>query len=1182
MRPVPITSKKPPMLDRLRGVFARFDSWSGPGFARPGLPRWLWITLFAGALAGVTWHETRTSALQSQLFTSLASRLSWTVQPGRSDRIRFPVDGPYDARLGYTRIPDFSRHLESHGFRTLEQARFSPAMEALARLGITPIYDEPDDAGLVVTDAEGDTLYDLTPRGYNFERYEDVPPLVVSSLLYMENRQLGAPPDARTNPTVDWGRLAKATMLYAGHKVGLPLRAEGGSTLATQIEKFRHSNGGRTDSPIEKLRQIVAASLRVYRGGEDTRVARHQIVVDYLNSMPLAAAPGYGDVYGLGEGLYAWFGMDLAEAAQAIDVPGVTPAKARALKHVLALLYAVRAPSAYLVRDRAALEARVDNYVTVLERGDVLPFALARAVRAAPLEFRRGRVPMPDRLDPERKPLYSLRAQLSRSLGVRSFYDLDRLDLQVESTLDQALQDSALTLFDRLRDAQFVSSHGLVGEHLLASGDPSKVIYGLLLYEHTPRGDEERVHVDNLAEPFDLNRGMKMELGSTAKLRTLTHYLQLVAGLYDSLATLPHDELVRRVAQARDPITSWAASTLAENELSLRDFLERSLDRTYSANPGETFFTGGGVHVFHNFDEDDNHRVLPVREAVARSVNLVFVRLMRDIVRYHEARLPYDVNELVEDARSPVRHRLLGEIADQESRFFLHRAWQDQQGFSPAELEAQILGPAAPNPRRLATLFYAWNPGAPASALDSYLRAHGVTVDAAEREHLAKTYGALTLPDEAWLLKRHPLVLWCAGQLAKDPELRWDRLLARSDEARRVSSQWLFKTTNRRAQDLRLRIRIEEDAFARMTPYWRRLGFPFQRLVPSLATAIGSSSDRPQALAHLMGILVNDGVDRAPLSLSRLSFGTETPYSTVFAANRPSGVRVLSAIVARVVRETLLGVVDHGTAVRLKGAFVSTDGDTLPVGGKTGSGDNRYVEFGRGGRLLASLPVNRTAAFVFYIGERYYGVLSAVVTGPQSGQYVFTSSLPVAVLRLYAPSILSRVSQPAPEKVQLMAAHQLPSMPSVPSPMASLIRDSAGAVAGALGPDSAPTSSTFVSASILAAADTLRALEATDSAPARTALAPAPARPSSDSATETRPAQRLANDGTPRPPDSATERIASDTPSHRATDSGSVQRAAPRVANNALHRAPTQRKPPKPAEAKPPTDSSASGYHRGL
>ncbi len=991
---------------------------------RSGPPAWLWAVLFAVALGGLAWHEARTSAFQARLFSELASHLTWKVGRGASARIVFPSEGPYDLRLGYTRIPAFSRQLERRGFRTLEQARFSPALEAAARLGITPPYDEPDDAGLIVTDADGDTLYDLTPRGRTFARYEDIPSLVTASLLHMENRQLGQSPDARTNPTVDWGRLGMATLLYAGHRVGLPLRVEGGSTLATQLEKYRHSGGGRTDSPLEKLRQILAASLKVYRQGADTRAARRAIVVDYLNTMPLASAPGYGAVNGLGEGLFAWFGMDLGEVQRALEEPGVTPAKARALKHVLALLYAVRAPTKYLVHDRRALDARVTNYAVVLERADVLTHALAQAVQAAPLEFRGRPVPAAERLDPRRKPLYSLRTELARNLGVPNFYDLDRLNLEVESTLDEALQDSALALFRELRDSAFVASHGLTGEHLLASGDPRRVVYGMLLYERSPQGDLERVHVDNLAQPFDVNRSMKMELGSTAKLRTLTHYLQIVASLHDSLGGRPPRDLARLAGTAADPITAWAAATLAAAPgIDLHDFLERALDRTYSANPGEVFFTGGGVHVFHNFDRDDDHRVLPVREAVARSVNLVFVRLMRDIVRYHEARLPYDADAVLDDPQDPARLRLLAEVGDQEARTYLYRAWRGQRGLSPTELEALMLGPRTPSAKRLATLFYAWHPGAPPAALDRWLRAHGVVVPPAELTRIAKVYAAFSLSDDAFLLRRHPLALWCAGQLAQDPERPWDRLLPASAAARREATTWLFRTSNRHAQDLRLRIRIEEDAFARMTPYWRRLGFPFARLVPSLATAIGSSSDRPEALARLMGILMNDGVDRPPVSLSRLAFGPETPYTTVLAAAPAAGRPVLSPTIAQVVRETLLGVVDHGTAVRLKGAFVTASLDTLPVGGKTGSGDNRYDEFARGGRLIASLPVNRTAAFVFYIGSRWYGVISAMVEGPESGRYVFTSSLPVAALRLYAPAILERVSQPAPAAAQLMAAH---------------------------------------------------------------------------------------------------------------------------------------------------------------
>jgi membrane peptidoglycan carboxypeptidase len=131
--------------------------------------------------------------------------------------------------------------------------------------------------------------------------------LIVHAILNMENRELGEEPaDARSNPVLEWDRLAKAGISYAGGKLGLPLRLEGGSTLATQLEKYRHSAHGRTDSLAEKLRQITGASLKTYRSGTDTRAARREIVLDYLNTMPLAAVPGYGEIHGLGEGLHAW------------------------------------------------------------------------------------------------------------------------------------------------------------------------------------------------------------------------------------------------------------------------------------------------------------------------------------------------------------------------------------------------------------------------------------------------------------------------------------------------------------------------------------------------------------------------------------------------------------------------------------------------------------------------------------------------------------------------------------------------------------------------------------------------------------------------------------------------------------------------------------------------------------
>src|SRR5262249_27929619 len=157
----------------------------------------------------------------------------------------------------------------------------------------------------------------------------------------------------RRTPAVEWPRLAKAVGFDILGKFGRQGQPIGASTLATQLEKFRHSREGRTRSAGEKFRQMLSASLRAYQGGTRTIAARRQIVVDYLNSTPLAAAPGYGEVLGLGDGLWAWYGVEFEETNRllAADLPSSDPARARAYKRVLSLLLATRRPYHYLTED---------------------------------------------------------------------------------------------------------------------------------------------------------------------------------------------------------------------------------------------------------------------------------------------------------------------------------------------------------------------------------------------------------------------------------------------------------------------------------------------------------------------------------------------------------------------------------------------------------------------------------------------------------------------------------------------------------------------------------------------------------------------------------------------------------------------------------------------------------------
>lgn len=110
--------------------------------------------------------------------------------------------------------------------------------------------------------------------------------------------------------------------------------------------------------------------------------------------------------------------------------------------------------------------------------------------------------------------------------------------------------------------------------------------------------------------------------------------------------------------------------------------------------------------------------------------------------------------------------------------------------------------------------------------------------------------------------------------------------------------------------------------------------------------------------------------------------------------------------IPRIVKAALAGVVQGGTAKRIDGTFVDTDGKPITVGGKTGTGDNRFKTFSRGGGLISERVVSRSGAFVFYLGDRYFGTVVAYVAGADAAKYKFTSALTVQVLKVLAPTLM--------------------------------------------------------------------------------------------------------------------------------------------------------------------------------
>ncbi|SDU83534.1 transglycosylase domain-containing protein [Pseudomonas mucidolens] len=991
---------------------------------------WLILLMVLIALGWAARRELQTAHWQARTFSQWAEQLTYTLGPGASDAIVYPGAGPFDQRLGYSALGEFLPRLLNRNYVIESQARFSDALMAYSRQGMFIPYVEKIQAGLSITDCRATPLYrfDYPPQLYT--RFSDVPPLVVHSLLFIENRELLDPSQPQANPAVDWPRFAKAAWSQVARQLHLPGQTAGGSTLATQLEKYRHSPDGLTLSGSEKIRQMLSASVRAYQSGPDTLLARQNVVRDYLNSVPLSAVPGHGEVHGMAEGLRAWYGADFNQVNQALgshaDDPVSLAARGLALRQVLSLMIAQRRPSYYLTKGRAALANLTDSHLRLLRQHAVIDTTLAAAALESRVTYRDWQQqPAVQPID-SNKAISVARSRLAVLLD-RSLYDLDRLDLSATSTLQGELQNQITDYLKQLADPTFAGQIGLLGHRLLTPASTAQVRYSFTLFERTADGARVRVQTDNTDQPFDINQSSKLELGSTAKLRVLTTYLQIVAELHERYAPLTPAALKNVEVDSQDRLSRWAIDYLIRHpEQRLDNMLGAALDRTYSASPGEAFFTGGGLHRFNNFRIQDNGRTPSLRDALRESINLPFIRLMRDLVRYSIYSGANNSAQLLKDDSDPRRQEYLARFADREGSTFLLKFWKKyQKKDTQARLETFLDG-VRPTPVRLAAVHRYLLPEANPDTFKRFVRAHLKTTQGqkalsdARLETLYARYGpgAFDLPDQGYIAKVHPLDLWLMGYLLNHPEATFSQIVEASQFERQEVYGWLFKSRHQSARDKRIRTLLEVEAFLDIHQRWQAVGYPFDHLVPSLATAIGSSGDRPAALAELIGIILNDGVRLPVLRIDRLRFAADTPYETRLINNPDRARRVMPSEVAAALREVLSQVVDAGTAKRVAGSFTLADGTPLAMGGKTGTGDNRIQTFGAGGRVLSSKSINRTATFVFYLGEQHFGTLTAFVPGHSAQHFTFTSALPVQVLKGMTPLLMPYLEQTAAMRCQ--------------------------------------------------------------------------------------------------------------------------------------------------------------------
>ena len=174
----------------------------------------------------------------------------------------------------------------------------------------------------------------------------------------------------------------------------------------------------------------------------------------------------------------------------------------------------------------------MDSYLDLLAQNGLISRSLRNAALRTKLSFRVPAARTHRAELSERKAADAIRARLLPVVGARDLYDLDGFDLTIRTTLDQPTIEAVSGTLASLNDDRMAMKAGLFGEHLLSPGKTNGVVYSFTLYERSEGANVLRIQTDNSGQPLNFNQGTKLELGSTAKLRTLASYLEIITELH--------------------------------------------------------------------------------------------------------------------------------------------------------------------------------------------------------------------------------------------------------------------------------------------------------------------------------------------------------------------------------------------------------------------------------------------------------------------------------------------------------------------------------------------------------------------------------------------------------------------------------------------------------------------------
>ena len=102
--------------------------------------------------------------------------------------------------ISHSTLPVWLPRLLSRGYEIEAQARHSSSLANLMDRGVYAIYKEKSQAGLTVLDRAGSPLSIARHPQLIYEKFEDIPSIIVETLLFIENRSLLDPQTGSRSP----------------------------------------------------------------------------------------------------------------------------------------------------------------------------------------------------------------------------------------------------------------------------------------------------------------------------------------------------------------------------------------------------------------------------------------------------------------------------------------------------------------------------------------------------------------------------------------------------------------------------------------------------------------------------------------------------------------------------------------------------------------------------------------------------------------------------------------------------------------------------------------------------------------------------------------------------------------------------------------------------------------------